>query len=159
MKILKVKDVGDDYHRETSTFDIPFKVLVNGKSQASGKTTVVLNLLLNPDFGFDKLFEGENIYIVSDNKLDNKLQTLADYKEIPDENIMSYDENVLTELYSELEDKFLEEKEENNIQNRVILFDDCGYSGNLKNKQSGIISKLICNGRHFKNKSIRGDSL
>ena len=149
MKILKVKDVGDDYHRETSTFDIPFKVLVNGKSQASGKTTVVLNLLLNPDFGFDKLFEGENIYIVSDNKLDNKLQTLADYKEIPDENIMSYDENVLTELYSELEDKFLEEKEENNIQNRVILFDDCGYSGNLKNKQSGIISKLICNGRHL----------
>ena len=62
---------------------------------------------------------------------------------------MTYDEGMLTELYSDLEEKFLEEKEEKNIQNRLILFDDCGYSGNLKNKQSGIISKLICNGRHL----------
>jgi hypothetical protein len=62
---------------------------------------------------------------------------------------MTYDESVLTELYSELEDKFLEEKAEKKIQNRIILFDDCGYSGNLKNKQSGVISKLICNGRHL----------
>ena len=149
MKILKVADKSDAFHKPMPVFDIPFKVLINGKSQLSGKTTIVLNLLLNPDFKYDKEFKGKNIYIVSDNKLDNKLKLLADYKDIPDENLMTYDESVLTELYSDLEDKFLEEKESKNIQNRLILFDDCGYSGNLKNKQSGIISKLICNGRHL----------
>mgnify|MGYP003642193263 CR=1 FL=1 len=149
MKILRVKDPSDSFHKPMPVFDLPFKVLINGKSQLSGKTTIILNLLLNPDFKYDKQFKGENMYIVSDNKLDNKLKLLADYKEIPQENIMNYDESVLTELYDDIEDKFLEEKEEKNIQNRVILFDDCGYSGNLKNKQSGIISKLICNGRHL----------
>jgi hypothetical protein len=149
MKILKVADSSDSFHKPMPVFDLPFKVLINGKSQLSGKTTIVLNLLLNPDFKYDKEFKGENMYIVSDNKLDNKLKLLADYKEIPEENLMTYDESVLTELYSELEEKFLEEKAEKKIQNRIILFDDCGYSGNLKNKQSGIISKLICNGRHL----------
>jgi len=148
-KILKVNDPSDSFHKPMPVFDLPFKVLINGKSQLSGKTTIVLNLLLNPDFKYDKEFKGENMYIVSDNKLDNKLKLLADYKEIPEENLMTYDESVLTELYSELEDKFLEEKAEKKIQNRIILFDDCGYSGNLKNKQSGVISKLICNGRHL----------
>ena len=149
MKILKVADSSDAFHKEMPVFDLPFKILINGKSQLSGKTTIVLNLLLNPDFKYDKQFKGKNMYIVSDNKLDNKLKLLAEYKEIPDENLMTYDEGMLTELYSDLEEKFLEEKEEKNIQNRLILFDDCGYSGNLKNKQSGIISKLICNGRHL----------
>ena len=149
MKILKVNDPSDSFHKPMPVFDIPFKVLINGKSQLSGKTTIVLNLLLNPDFKYSKEFKGENMYIVSDNKLDNKLRLLQEYKEIPDENVMTYDESVLTQLYTDLEEEFIAEKEEKNIQNRLILFDDCGYSGNLKNKQSGIISKLICNGRHL----------
>ena len=147
--ILKVKDDSDKFHKAMPTFDIPFKLLINGKSQLSGKTTIVLNLLLNPQFGYADKFDGEDIYIISDNKLDNKLKMLAEYKEIPDTNIMGYDENVLDMLYDTLEEAFMEEKEEGNIKNRIIIFDDVGYSGNLKNKNFGIISKLVANGRHL----------
>ena len=147
--ILKVKDDSDKFHKAMPTFDIPFKLLINGKSQLSGKTTIVLNLLLNPQFGYSNKFDGEDIYIISDNKLDNKLKMLAEYKEIPDTNIMGYDENVLDMLYDTLEEAFMEEKEEGNIKNRIIIFDDVGYSGNLKNKNFGIISKLVANGRHL----------
>ena len=52
MKILKVADSADTFHKEMPVFDIPFKILINGKSQLSGKTTIVLNLLLNPDFKY-----------------------------------------------------------------------------------------------------------
>ncbi len=148
-RILKVKDDSDKFHKAMPTFDIPFKLLINGKSQLSGKTTIVLNLLLNPQFGYTDKFDGEDIYIISDNKLDNKLKMLAEYKEIPDTNIMGYDENVLDMLYDTLEETFLEEKEDGIIKNRVIIFDDVGYSGNLKNKNFGIISKLVANGRHL----------
>tara|TARA_R110002012_G_scaffold15393_3_gene61473 strand:- start:2041 stop:2757 length:717 start_codon:yes stop_codon:yes gene_type:complete len=148
-KILRVKDSSDRFHKKMPTFDLPFKILINGKSQMSGKTTIVLNLLMNPQFGYDKLFLGENIYIVTDNALDQKLKLLQSYKSIPDANVMSYDENTLDALYDHLEELFMEEREEKNIQNRVIIFDDVGYSGNLKNKSFGIISKLVANGRHL----------
>ncbi len=128
---------------------MPFRILINGASQRSGKTTIILGLLLDPNFKYHDKFEGENIYIVSDNKLDNKLKLLMEYKEIPESNYMKYDEQVLTNLYDDIEEKFLLEKADKNIANRIIIFDDCGYSGNLRNKSAGIISKLISNGRHL----------
>ena len=150
-KILKVKDKTDSYYTEVpNLFNLPFKLLVNGKSQLSGKTTIILNLLINPSFGYDKLFKGENIYIVSNNKLDNKLEIMAEKLDIPEENRMIYDENQLEILYDNLEEDFVEETQEGGKpENRLIVFDDCGYSGSLKNKQSGIVSKLVCNGRHL----------
>ena len=147
--ILKVNDIADNFHKAMPIFDIPFKILINGKSQLSGKTTIVLNILLNPEFGYSDKFEGEDIYIISDNKLDNKIKMLAEYKEIPSSNIMPYDENELNNLYDELEDKFLEEKEEGKVKNRCIIFDDIGYSGNLRNKSFGIVTKMVANGRHL----------
>ncbi len=150
-KILKVKDKTDSYHTEVEDlFNLPFKLLINGKSQMSGKTTIILNLLLNPEFRYNKLFKGENIYIISNNKLDNKLEIMATEMEIPEENRMMFNEENLDMLYDELEDNFVEETGQGGKPaNRLIIFDDCGYSGSLKNKQSGIISKMICNGRHL----------
>lgn len=149
--ILKVRDKNDKYYTPVDKlFDIPFRVLINGKSQLSGKTTVILNMLLNPAFGYDKMFEGDDIYIVSNNKLDNKLSMMADKLDIPEDNRFEYDEDYLEILYEDLEEQFLDETSEGGKpQNRLIIFDDCGYSGSLKNKQSGIISKMICNGRHL----------
>ena len=60
-KILKVNDPSDSFHQTMPVFDIPFKLLINGKSQLSGKTTIILNLLLQPEFGYDKKFKGDNI--------------------------------------------------------------------------------------------------
>lgn len=150
-KILKVRDKNDSYYTPVERlFDLPFRLLINGKSQLSGKTTIILNLLLNPTFGYDKLFDGDDIYIVSNNKLDNKLALMADKLDIPEDNRFEYDEEYLEVLYDDLEESFLEETMEGGKpNNRLIIFDDCGYSGSLKNKQSGIISKMICNGRHL----------
>jgi hypothetical protein len=149
-KVLKVNDVSDDFHIKHKIFDLPFRLLLNSKSQIGmGKTTLILNLLLNPEMGYSKYFKGEHIWIVSNNKLDNKLKMLADYNEIPEDNIMSYDEDTLMALYDELEQDFLDDKENKKFNHRLIIFDDVGYSGSLKNKQAGVISKLISNGRHL----------
>jgi hypothetical protein len=124
--------------------------LLCSKSQLGiGKTTIILGLLLDPNFKYNDKFEGENIYIVSNNKLDNKLRLLMEYKEIPSANYMKYDEQVLENLYDELEEEFLLEKAEGKIINRIIIFDDVGYSNSLRDKSAGIVSKLICNGRHL----------
>ena len=150
-KILKVRDKNDSYYTPIERlFDLPMRLLINGKSQLSGKTTIVLNILLNPVFGYDKLFDGDDIYIVSNNKLDNKLALMADKLDIPEDNRFEYDEDYLEILYDDMEESFMEETMEGGKpQNRLIIYDDCGYSGSLKNKQSGIISKMICNGRHL----------
>ena len=149
--ILKVRDKSDSYYTPIDTlFDLPFRILINGKSQMSGKTTIVLNMLLNPNFPYIDMFKGENIWIISNNKLDNKLAMMADKLDIADENRMEYNEDYLEILYDQLEDEFIEETMDGGKpENRLIIFDDCGYSGSLKNKQAGIISKLICNGRHL----------
>ena len=149
-KVLRVNDVSDDFHIKHKIFDLPFRLLLNSKSQIGmGKTTLILNLLLNPDMGYSKYFKGDNIYIISNNKLDNKLKMLAEYKEIPEDNIMSYNEDTLMDLYDELEADFIQEKADKKFNHRLIIMDDVGYSGSLKNKQSGVISKLISNGRHL----------
>ena len=150
-KILKVRDKNDSYYTPIERlFDLPMRLLINGKSQLSGKTTIILNLLLNPVFGYDKLFDGDDIYIVSNNKLDNKLALMADKLDIPEGNRFEYDEDYLEILYDDMEESFMEETMEGGKpQNRLVIFDDCGYSGSLKNKQAGIISKMICNGRHL----------
>ena len=150
-KILKVRDKTDSYYTPVENlFDLPFKLLINGKSQLSGKTTIILNLLLNPEFGYDRLFEGENIYIISNNKLDNKLEMMSEKLDIPPENRMIFNEDAIEILYDSLEEEFMEETiDGGKPSNRLIIFDDCGYSGSLKNKQHGIISRLICNGRHL----------
>ena len=150
-KILKVRDKTDSYHTTVNDlFDLPFKLLINGKSQLSGKTTIILNLILSDLFPYHKLFDGENIYIISNNKLDNKLEMMSEKLEIPPENRMIYDEDALEILYESLEEEFMNETfDGGKPANRLIIFDDCGYSGSLKNKKFGIISRLVSNGRHL----------
>jgi len=150
INIYKVNDNTDNNHEAMPLFDLPMRLLINGKSQLSGKTTLILNMLMNPEFGYDKKFEGENIYIVSDNKLDNKIKILMEYKDIPSENHFPYDEQVLEMLYENLEQEFIDEMEEDGKSTpKLIIMDDVGYSGNLKNKNFGMITKLIANGRHL----------
>tara|TARA_R110000796_G_scaffold64481_1_gene149464 strand:+ start:111 stop:848 length:738 start_codon:yes stop_codon:yes gene_type:complete len=150
--ILKVRDKNDSYYTPVDRlFDLPFRLLINGKSQLSGKTTIILNLLLNPEFGYDKLFDGDDITIVSNNKLDNKLSMMADKLDIPDENRIEFDEDHLQILYEDMEEQFQEDVADGlKPKNKLIIFDDCGYSGSLRSYNKGnIIDKMICNGRHL----------
>lgn len=143
--IYKVRDKTDKNHVKHAIFDLPFKLAIVGKSQISlGKTSIIMNLLLRDEF-YKKHFKGENIWIVTNNDLDNKLKILKKEKDIPNENFMHYDEETLEALYDMIEEEFQEEEPK---QQRLIIFDDVAYSGDLKSKESGILSKIVCNGRH-----------
>lgn len=154
-EMLKVKDKADKFYtKKPVIFDIPFKVCLCGKSFLSGKTSVALNLLIRKVY-YGNDFLGENIFIVSNNPADKKIQMLIDAKEIPSSNVMNYDEGKLEALYDYLEEMFFEETEDGGKpSNKVVYIDDCGYTGNLKSREAGFISRLACNGRHINLSSI-----
>ena len=145
-EILKIRDPSDkNFTPKNRLFDLPFRIALIGKSQFSlGKTTIILNLLLRDKF-YGKDFTGENIYIVSNNKIDKKLGILMEQKDIPDSNFMSFDESTLEALYEIIEEQFEEEEKK---QNRLIIFDDVVATGGLK-QATGIVSKMIMQGRHI----------
>lgn len=150
--MMKMKNSGDNHYTpKDRIFDLPFKILVIGRSQLSGKTTICANILLRDEW-YNSDFKGENIYIVSPStEVDVKMQTIVDEKDIPSSNIItSYDEEVLMALYDMIEQKFLEQKEAGGpIDNWLVFFDDMSFGGALKKKQHGAIAKLFCNGRHL----------
>ena len=150
-EILKAKDPSDKiFIEKTPLFNIPFKIAIVGKSQISlGKSTIIMNLLLRKKFYRDN-FKGEDIYFISPNKLDKKLKIVMEELEIPDANFMDCDEGILHELYEILEDQFLDGEK----QPKLIVFDDCAFDGSLKNSQTGIIAKIVMNGRHANISSI-----
>ena len=151
LTILKVKDITDSYYKQMEQiFDMPFRLLINGKSQYTGKSTMILNLLLRDEF-YNGLFLGENIHIFSNNKLDNKMKIMAEQMDIPESNINEFDNDLLEVLYDHMSEQFMEETMDGGKPpNRLIIFDDCGYSGGLSSyKKVNIINKMICQGRHL----------
>jgi len=151
-EILKVRDPSDKNHIKIPILaDLPFKLAIVGRSQVSlGKTTIILNLFLRDKY-YKKYFDGINIYIISNNAVDKKLKILMEELEIPDSNFMEYDEDKLDALYDVLEEEHIEEKKK--LQ-KLIIFDDVAYSNGLKGSQTGVISKIVMNGRHILLNSI-----
>jgi len=151
-EIYKVKDKSESYYsKKDIIFDLPMRLLIIGKSQASGKSNLVLNLILRPEYYGDD-FKGENIYIVSPSiHTDNKIKKMIEVKNIPEENLMDdYDEEVLEKLYGILEEEYQEAVEENQKPvNKLVIFDDMSFSGALKAHQFGVVNKLYMNGRHI----------
>ena len=128
--------------------DLPVRMAVVGKSQLSGKSTIILNLLLRPEF-YGGMFEPEDIYLVSNNKLDQKLRILADQLDVPGSNIMRYSEDRLQSVYDHIEELAAESMEDGRAPVRsLVLVDDCAFSGDLKCNVNGVMSQLYCNGRH-----------
>lgn len=150
-EILKAKDPSDKIFIEKNPlFNIPFKIAIIGKSQISlGKSTIIMNLLLRKKFYKDN-FKGEDIYFISPNKLDKKLKIVMEELDTPKQNFMACDEGILDELYDILEEQFLDGE----TQPKLLVFDDCAFDGSLKNTQSGIIAKIVMNGRHANISSI-----
>jgi hypothetical protein len=152
LSIYKVKDQAETYYtKKDIIFDIPFRLLIVGKSQLSGKSNILVNLLLRDEF-YNNDFDGSNIFLVSPSITnDEKLKKIIKVKEIPEENLfLEYDEDVLKELYQMLQDEYEEAKANGEKpQNKLIIFDDMSYNGALKAKQHGIINKIFSNGRHI----------
>jgi len=148
-KILKVIDKSDTYYTPLDGIpDLPVRMAVIGKSQLSGKSTIILNLLLRPEF-YGGMFEPEDIYLISNNKLDNKLRILADQLDVPGSNIMRFSEDRLQSVYDHIEDMAAEAVEQGTIPVRsLVVVDDVAFSGDLKCNVNGVMSQLYCNGRH-----------
>lgn len=154
-QIYKMKSNFDDYRIEKrSTFNLPMKLLVIGKSELSGKTNAVCNLLSRP-WGPDDLagvqfylndFDGDDMYIISPSTLvDYQWRKVIYGKRIPDHNIYnSYNEEELERLYDKLEKQHYEKP-----RHKLVVFDDVSYGGGFKSKLNGVMAKFFCNGRHF----------
>ena len=149
LEILKVKDSNEKHYiKKDKISSLPARILIVGKSQLSGKTNLLINLLCREGPNFYKNdFEGENIYLISASiGTDDKLDKLINFKEIPDENLVNgYDEDILTEIYEEVQNKF----KENHKTHSLIILDDVSFSGGLKKKLNGIIARIFSNGRHI----------
>ena len=148
--ILKIKDKSDSYYTKLpNIFDIPMRLIIVGKSFLSGKSTIILNLLLRDKFYKDK-FDGENIYIISNNKMDNKMRILKQEKDVPTDNFMEFSESNLEMIYEKVEEECIEAIDEGEKPvNSLIILDDCAFSGDLRAKMAGTLSRIFCNGRHI----------
>jgi len=149
-KIKKIKDIFDQsILRKPMLFDLPFRVGIIGRS-GSGKSNMMINLL---DNGFYKKdFDKDNIYIVSGSlATDDKIKNLVEDRDIPLENLYNgYNEGEMTELYDNLANNYrVALFEGRKPEHSLIIMDDISFSGSLKDKQHGIISKLACNSRKF----------
>ena len=152
LEIYKVKDKNESHYiSKKKIFNLPYRLLIIGKSQRSGKSNYLVNLLLRPEFYLND-FEGTDIYIISPSiDSDLKLKTLAEQKDIPEENLFdNYDEMDVEGIYEFVEDNFNEavRNKEKPVQS-LIIFDDMSFSGALKKKKNGILAKIFSNGRHI----------
>jgi hypothetical protein len=157
---LKMKDPAEGYRVSKGDFpDLPMRMLIIGKSQLAGKTSLIGNFFLRPyddtDVGakdcYMKDFPGRNIYIVCPStELDGKWGNIIKDKKIPDGNIFRhYDEQELTQLYGKLENDFNEAVGGGRKpEQTVVILDDCSFSGALKDKMHGVLTRIACNGRH-----------
>lgn len=152
LSIYKVKDSGEKYYTsKPRIFDLPMRLCIVGKSQLSGKSNLLTNLILRDEF-YGNDFNGDNIFLVSPSiKNDDKLKKVIKVKDIPEQNLfLDYDEEVINELYNMLQDEY-EESVSNGEKpaNKLIIFDDMSFNGDLKKKTNGIINKIFSNGRHI----------
>jgi len=152
LEIYKVKDKSDSYYKDNGIlFSTPTRLIISGKSQLSGKTSLMTNLLLRSEF-YLNTFDGDDIYIFSPSVgSDEKLKKMIKIKKIPDSNVIDgFDEEVLEQIYKNIEEDY-KEAEENGEKPKdtLIIFDDLSFSGVLKKKTQGnMISKIFNQGRH-----------
>jgi hypothetical protein len=153
---FEVSKMRDDYDKIKKAHDYlfphPFRGLICSKSAIGmGKSNLLGNMLLKHN-GYRSMFQPENIYIINPSKdLDKKFRIIIEELEIPNENIFDeYSNEVIEAIYEHIEEEGKKElSEEGTIQPKLIILDDCSFSGGLKSKKNGAISKLFCNSRHL----------
>ena len=158
--ILPVRDPHTSMRvSKTDLFDLPMRLIIVGKSQLSGKSTLISNLLLRPWSDEDKGglqfykndFEGENIYIVCPSfDLDAKMHMIQKGLDIPETNIYrEYNESELESWYDRIEEEFKKDVADGKKPKHTLLvLDDCAFSGSLKANNFGVLTKIASNGRH-----------
>ena len=151
-KVLKVKDKNDDNSiRFNRVFDLPMRLLLTGAS-GSGKSNFLVNILLNENYGYKNIFDGDDIYIFAPSPFsDNKLNLIIEQKEIPESNIYGGDFNdgLLDGLYEDLVEDYQEAiDEKKKPTHKLIILDDLSFSGSFASRFN-VLAKLYQNGRKY----------
>ncbi len=147
-KILRMKDPSDSYVIDKSPLDsVPFRMIITGKSGV-GKGVILGNLFLRKEFYLNN-FYGDQIFIFSPLKNDNKMKTLIKVKEIPEENVFDdYDKIILETVYNNAIKDFDERvKMGKKPYNVCIILDDLSYSSAFIERKDNIIDEMFCNSR------------
>ena len=151
-QVLKAKDICDKFIIKKDILpDVAFRMLVVGRS-GSGKSNILSCLVALPDW-YSKNFIGDNIYLWSGSKGDDKINKLVEYKEIPDVNVRhEWFDTEVSEVYDELVDDWKEKVDEGERPNDVLfIVDDMFYSNKFANSRmkDSMMSKVFMNGRKF----------
>jgi len=147
-KILKIKDKSENYKRTDGLFIAPFKAILCGKSEKSGKTSILLNLLLRDIYGLKAIFKPENIYITSKTATtDYKMRLLIETLDIPEENVMTeYNEDYLNAIIENIKEEFDEAIDEGRKpEHNLFIFDDMG----AQMRSAKFVDALFCVYRHL----------
>jgi len=146
-KIRKVIDKSDSQVIDMGILpNVRFFGMLVGKTGAS-KTTLLINMLLNPEFGYSEIFK--EIYIFSGSlNSDKKLEKLIDAKEIPQSNLYSdYDNDLLNALYDKLEEDYNErDMNDEPVEYPLIILDDLSFAMG-RGKEFNALTRLAQNSR------------
>jgi len=148
-KIRRVIDKSDSQVIDMGILpNVRFFGMLVGKTGAS-KTTLLINMLLNPEFGYDKIFKGDNIYIFSGSlNSDKKLEKLIETKDLAQSNLYSeYDNDLLNALYDKLEEEYNErDMNDEPVEYPLIILDDLSFAMG-RGKEFNALTRLAQNSR------------
>jgi len=151
IQIYKCKDFKEKYYKNKGhLFNLPARLLLVGKSQFSGKSSMILNLLCQDD---ERLYKNDfdNIFIFSNSiDTDTKIKNIIKNQSIPEENLnKDYDEDMIQAIYDLTEEEYRQAIEAGEKPpHTLIILDDIGDKSKSRGKNN-IIDEIYTRGRHI----------
>ena len=151
-QVLKAKDICDSHVVEKGLLpSIPYRFILCGRS-GSGKSSLLSCMVALPSWYGDD-FKGDNIYIWSGSKGDNKINNLVDFKEIPKSNLRhEWHDGEVSVLYEDLLDDWREKTDKKEKPNNILfIIDDMFFSNKFRSEaaKDSMMAKVYQNGRKF----------
>lgn len=151
VKIYRCKDKKENFYKSKGDlFDLPARLLLVGRSQYSGKSNMLLNLLAQND---TRLYKDDfsDIYIFSNSiKTDTKIKNIILQHEVPPENqFEEYDEDAIKAIFELTEQEYNESiANKEKPKHTLVILDDIGDKSKSKNKNN-IVDEIFTRGRHI----------
>lgn len=143
MEIYPVKDGWKENVYEHEHFPLPARILLVGRSQMSGKTTFLTNLLLRPEFLGKDVFKGEDCFIMAPSiERDAKLQFIVKGLQIPKTNqIQEFSEPFLQRAMHHFR------KSATTGKQQLLILDD--VASHFKGAHEELLQDMFTMGRHL----------